>query len=63
MRSAGFHDLIGGATVMKVGKLQVPVVAIEDLMRLKQAAGRPKDRVELEILGALKQERERGGRV
>lgn len=58
--SAGFHDLIGGATVMKVGKLSVPVVAIEDLMRLKQAAGRPKDRVELEILGALKEERERG---
>lgn len=30
--------------------------SIEDLMRMKEAAGRPKDRNELEILGALRDE-------
>jgi len=46
---------------MSIGQMSVPVVAIEDLIRLKEAAGRPKDRVELEILAALKEEIERGG--
>jgi hypothetical protein len=59
--SGGFQDLIAGATIMSIGKMSVPVVAIEDLIRLKEAAGRPKDRVELEILAALKEEIERGG--
>jgi hypothetical protein len=32
------------------------VAGIDDLIRLKRAAGRPKDRVELELLGALRGE-------
>jgi hypothetical protein len=60
--SGGFADLIAGATRMSIGAFEVPVVAIEDLIRMKEAAGRPKDRVELEILAALKEEIERGGR-
>jgi hypothetical protein len=38
--------------------LRVPVAELEDLIRMKRAAGRPKDRVELEILGALRDERD-----
>jgi hypothetical protein len=57
--SQGFSDLIAGAAEMTIGPLRVPVAAVEDLIRLKRAAGRPKDRVELEILAALKEEIER----
>jgi hypothetical protein len=60
--SGGFVDLIAGSTAMSIGGFEIPVVAIEDLIRMKEAAGRPKDRVEIEILAALKEEMERGGR-
>jgi hypothetical protein len=36
--------------------LEVPVASLDDLIRMKRAAGRPKDRIELEILGALRDE-------
>lgn len=58
--SRGFQDLITGAAEVAIGALRVPVASLEDLMRLKRAAGRPKDRIELEILSALKEEIERG---
>ena len=58
--SRGFSDLIAGATEMAIGSMRVPVVALEDLIRLKEATGRAKDRIELEILAALKEEIERG---
>jgi hypothetical protein len=58
--SGGFADLISGATQMTIGPMSVPVVALEDLIRLKEATGRAKDRIELEILAALKEEIERG---
>jgi hypothetical protein len=58
--SAGFEELIGGATRMRVGKLEVAVVPLDDLIRLKQASGRPKDLIEIEVLSALKEEIERG---
>jgi hypothetical protein len=35
------------------------VAALEDLIRMKRAAGRPKDRIELEVLGALAEEIDR----
>jgi hypothetical protein len=44
---------------MQIGSTKVLVAALEDLIRLKKAAGRPKDRIELEILSALKEEIER----
>jgi hypothetical protein len=34
----------------------VPVADLDDLIRMKEAAGRPKDRVEVEILGAVRDE-------
>jgi hypothetical protein len=60
--SQGYSDLIQGATVMDVEGIGVAVAAFEDVMRLKSAAGRPKDRAELEILGALLEEIERNRR-
>jgi len=57
--SRGYLDLIQGATPMDVDGIRVQVAALEDVIRLKKAAGRPKDRVELEILGALLEEIER----
>ena len=59
--SGGFADLIAGATQMTIGPMRVPVVALEDLIRMKEATGRAKDRIELEILAALKDEIDRGG--
>jgi hypothetical protein len=57
--SQGYPDLIQGATVMDVEGIRVPVAALEDVMRLKRAAGRAKDRAELEILAALQEEIDR----
>lgn len=60
--SRGFSELIAGATPMNLDSVEVPVASVEDLIRLKRAAGRPKDLVEVEILGALKEELERNER-
>ena len=54
--SRGFRDLIAGATRMKLDSIDVPVASLDDLIRLKRAARRPKDLIELEILGALREE-------
>jgi predicted nucleotidyltransferase len=39
--------------------IRVKVAGLEDLMAMKRATGRPKDRIELEILGALREELDR----
>ena len=57
--SQGYLDLIQGASEVELEGIRVSVVALEDLMRLKRSAGRPRDRAELEILGALREEIER----
>jgi len=58
--TTGYDDLIRGAvTVLLDDQLSVMAAAIEDLIRMKRAANRPKDRVELEILSALREEIER----
>ncbi len=33
--------------------------SLEDLMRMKRASSRPKDRIELEVLAALAEERQK----
>ncbi len=56
--TAGYDDLVVRASDVDLDGLTVKVASIEDLIRMKRAAGRPKDRVELEILGALRDELE-----
>ena len=57
--SRGFGDLVAGAKSLKLDGLTVPVASVDDLIRLKRAAGRPKDLIEAEVLGALREEMER----
>jgi hypothetical protein len=55
----GYDELKSNALDAELAAgLRVPVAELEDLIRMKRAAGRPKDRVELEILGALRDERD-----
>jgi len=53
-----YEDLIDRATVIDVDGHDVRVIDLEDLIHLKRAAGRPKDRIEVEVLEALLDERE-----
>ena len=55
----GYDDLSRTAEPMEIGDRTVQVAAIEDLIRMVLAAGRPKDRIEAEILGAVREEIER----
>ncbi|HKR65166.1 MAG TPA: hypothetical protein VJZ00_15655 [Thermoanaerobaculia bacterium] len=58
--TTGYADLMKNAKqVETVGGLRVWVASIDDLIRMKRAAGRPKDRIAVEILTALKEEREK----
>jgi hypothetical protein len=54
----GYVDLKQGAEKVAVGDgLKVWVCSIDDLIRMKRAADRPKDRIEVEVLGAVRDER------
>jgi hypothetical protein len=52
----GYADLATASAPADFGGIVVSVAALEDVMRMKRAAGRAKDRAELEILGALRDE-------
>ncbi|MDP9467645.1 MAG: hypothetical protein M3P32_02735 [Chloroflexota bacterium] len=54
--SDGYADLVRSATRLDLGGVEVLVAAIDDLIRMKRAAGRPKDLIEVEVLGALRDE-------
>jgi transcriptional regulator with XRE-family HTH domain len=54
--SGGYADLARKATRFRLDDLEFAVVSLDDLIRMKRAAGRPKDRIELEIRGALRDE-------
>lgn len=58
--SAGYEGLARTATAMDVGGVTVLVAAIEDLILMKRAAGRPKDLIEVEVLAAVREELESG---
>jgi hypothetical protein len=60
--SKGFQELVDGSAEMVVDSVSVLVASLHDLIRLKRAAGRPKDLVEVEILAALREEIERNRR-
>lgn len=52
----GFDELADGAVPFDVDGLTVLVASIDDLIRMKRAAGRPKDLIEVEVLGAVQAE-------
>jgi hypothetical protein len=54
--TAGFADLDARATDEVVDGMSVRVAAIEDLIRMKRAAGRPEDLIALEWLSAVRDE-------
>lgn len=54
-----FDELERAASSLELGDVRVRVASINDLIAMKRAAGRPKDLVEIEILGALREELDR----
>jgi hypothetical protein len=52
----GYEELERAADEMDLGGFTVKVASIDDLIRMKRAAGRPKDLIEVEVLGALRDE-------
>jgi hypothetical protein len=60
--TTGFEDLARTADVFDLFGYRVPVASVEDLIRMKRAAGRPKDLLALEELGALRDELARSER-
>ena len=55
----GYEDLKTSAELLDVDGLKIWVTSLADLIEMKRAAGRNKDKVELEVLGALREERGR----
>ena len=55
----GFDDLVANAEPVQIGESEVLVASLDDLIRMKRASGRPKDRAMVEELGALRQEADR----
>jgi hypothetical protein len=54
--TSGFRDLDADATSYDLGEgLIVRVVSLDDLIRMKEAASRPKDEAHLHVLAALKE--------
>lgn len=56
--TTGFADLDAAATDEVVDDLTIRVASIEDLIRMKRAAGRPKDLIAVEWLVAVRDETE-----
>jgi hypothetical protein len=58
--TSGFGDLDAKATDEVVDGLTIRVASIDDLIRMKRAAGRTKDRIALEWLSAVRDELQSG---
>ncbi len=56
--TGGYRDLIKKAVEFEVAGFRIKTVSLEDLIRMKKATGRAKDRADLEVLGATQFERE-----
>lgn len=52
----GYEELERAADAMNFGGFRVRVASIDDLIRMKRSAGRNKDLIEVEVLGALRDE-------
>ena len=59
----GFDELEPNAESVALAGHRVLVASLDDLIRMKIAAGRPKDRLAVETLVALRDERDRQGRT
>ena len=57
----GFDQLVQRATPFDIDGITVLVASIDDLIRMKRAAGRAKDLIEVEVLAAVRDELERDG--
>lgn len=57
--TAGYEQLVRDAEPLDLEGASVRVASLESLVRMKEAAGRAKDRLGLEILAALRDELER----
>ena len=58
----GYDELAASAVKAELDEgLVVPVASLDDLIEMKRAVGRPKDRIELEVLGALRDEIDQRG--
>ncbi len=58
--SEGFKEMAKMAQKTKLDGLEVLVASLDDLIKMKLAAGRPQDLFHAEILGALREEIENG---
>jgi hypothetical protein len=56
---AGYEELARTAERVDLDGITVSISSLDDLIRMKLAAGRPKDRIEAEVLGALREEIDR----
>lgn len=59
--TAGYDDLAEGADAMDFDGITVSVAGLDDLIRMKRTAARPKDLIEVEILEAVRDEIESPG--
>lgn len=54
--TGGFDDLVRTASEYEIDGVIILVPSLEDIIRMKRATNRPKDRIALELLGALRDE-------
>lgn len=54
-----YRTLVEHSIEAEILGIRVRVASLDDLMAMKRAADRPKDRIELEILGALREQIDR----
>jgi len=54
--TTGYDDLLATANEVDLEELKVKVCDLEDLIRMKRAAARPKDLIEVEVLTAVRDE-------
>ncbi|MGH2691574.1 MAG: hypothetical protein ACRDHM_03630 [Actinomycetota bacterium] len=52
----GYDQLVKSADEMDFGSYKVKVASIDELIKMKERAGRRKDLIEIEVLGALRDE-------
>ncbi|HMC37178.1 MAG TPA: hypothetical protein VKK30_04865, partial [Actinomycetota bacterium] len=53
--TSGYGDLDASAETFVIGRLRIRVASIDDLIKMKRAAGRTKDLLEVEHLLALRE--------